>query len=74
MDRGHVPNRQFKQRHILSCSGSLAGSHPTHGLENGPFDPKNDEPKPILDEMYVGGNPRPQDGQKHKRGKGTSKQ
>ena len=27
-----------------------------------------------LDEMYVGGNPRPQHGQKHKRGKGTSKQ
>ena len=27
-----------------------------------------------LDEMYVGGTPRLQDGQKHKRGKGTSKQ
>ena len=27
-----------------------------------------------LDEMYVGGTPRPQDGQKNKRGKGTSKQ
>ena len=27
-----------------------------------------------LDEMYVGGSPRPQAGVKHKRGKGTSKQ
>jgi len=27
-----------------------------------------------LDEMYIGGNPRPQAGVKHKRGKGTSKQ
>ena len=26
-----------------------------------------------LDEMYVGGSPRPESGRKHKRGKGTSK-
>lgn len=58
----------------------LARRYPAHGLEDGTRYPKMMDPNQSdaglltgvveLDEMYVEGNPRPQDGVKHKRGKG----